>query len=97
MTYQEFLESKIETAPVSGFEADAGKLNPALLPHQRDAVRWALHGGRRVIFASFGLGKSAMQIEFCHQCVKRFGGKALIILPLGVRQEFTHDAVELLG
>ena len=57
MTYQEFLNSKIIQAPVSGFDVKAEEINPALLPHQRDAVMWALHGGRRAIFASFGLGK----------------------------------------
>lgn len=97
MNYEEFLNGKIIQAPVSGFDVRLDELNPALLPHQRAAVLWALRGGRRAIFASFGLGKSAMQIEFCHQCVKRFGGKALIVLPLGVRQEFTHDATGLLG
>lgn len=97
LTYDEFLESKIETAPVSGFDIDESEINTALLPHQRDAVLWALHGGRRAIFASFGLGKSVIQIEFCRQCIKRYGGKALIVLPLGVRQEFAHDATEILG
>lgn len=95
--YREFLESKIETAPVSGFDVPEEEINKALLPHQRDAVIWALHGGRRALFESFGLGKTVQEIEFCHQCVKRFGGKALIVLPLGVRQEFTRDAVEVLG
>lgn len=97
MNYQEFLESKIETAPVSGFDISADMLNKSLKPHQRDAVMWALHGGRRALFESFGLGKTVQEIEFCHQCVSAFGGKALIVLPLGVRQEFTHDAVEILG
>ena len=97
MDYQTFLESKIETAPVSGFDVDPAELHPALKPHQRDAVVWALHGGRRALFESFGLGKTVQALEFCRHCLRRFSGKALIVLPLGVRQEFTHDAVELLG
>ena len=97
MDYQTFLESKIETAPVSGFDVDPAELHPALKPHQRDAVVWALHGGRRALFESFGLGKTVQELEFCRHCLRRFGGKALIVLPLGVRQEFTHDAVEVLG
>ena len=96
MTYHQFLESKIETAPVSGFDISREELNQALKPHQKDAVLWALHGGRRALFESFGLGKTVQEIEFCHQVIKRSGGKALIVLPLGVRQEFTHDAVEIL-
>lgn len=69
MTYQEFLESKIELAQDSGFEVNPADINKALKPHQRDAVIWALKGGRR----------------------------ALIVLPLGVKQEFTQDAVNVLG
>lgn len=97
MTYEEFLESKIIKAPISGFSISESDINSALLPHQRDAVLWAINGGRRAVFASFGLGKTVVQLEFCHQCVKKFGGKALIVMPLGVRQEFTNDAVNILG
>lgn len=97
MEYLEFLKSKIEIAKDSGFQISRSELNPALKPHQSDAVRWALQGGRRALFESFGLGKTVQEIEFCHQAVKRFGGKALIVCPLGVKQEFARDAVELLG
>ncbi len=46
MTYKDFLTSEI---------------NPALKPHQRDAVRWALKGGRRALFeeAAAGLKEAA--------------------------------------
>lgn len=57
MTYREFLESKMMIAPESGVEIDPGEVNPALKPHQRDAVVWALRGGKRALFESFGLGK----------------------------------------
>lgn len=94
--YAAFLRSKVVTAPEGGFDVDPSELSPALKPHQRDAVRWALKGGRRALFESFGMGKTAQELEFCHQAVKHEGGKALLVLPLGVRQEFTRDAVELL-
>lgn len=97
MEYLEFLKSKIEIAKDSGFEVDEKEINTALKPHQRDAVIWALRGGRRALFESFGLGKTVQELEFCHQAIRRFGGKALIVCSLGVKQEFTHDAVELLG
>ena len=97
LTYQEFLKTKIELATSSGFDVDPERINKALKPHQRDAVIWALKGGRRALFESFGLGKTVQEIEFCYQAVKEKGGKAVIVLPLGVKQEFTHDAVKLLG
>ena len=95
--YLEFLRGKIERAPVSGFEINREEINDALLPHQKDAVVWALKGGRRALFESFGLGKTAQELEFCHQAAKREKRPALIVLPLGVRQEFKRDAVKLLG
>ncbi len=97
MDYLEFLKSKIEIAPESGFECAPEKINKALKPHQRDAVVWALRGGRRALFESFGLGKTVQELEFCKQAIDHEGGKALIVLPLGVKQEFTKDAVETLG
>ena len=96
-TYKEFIENKIDIAPETGFEVDIDSLNPILKPHQRDAVAWALKGGRRALFESFGLGKTVQQLEWCNQVIKRKGGQALIVCPLGVKQEFTRDAVELMG
>ena len=89
--------TKMEIAKDSGFEIDKSEINAVLKPHQRDAVQWALRGGRRALFESFGLGKTIQELEFCHQCIKHDGGKALIVLPLGVKQEFTRDAVNILG
>ena len=97
MNYIDFLKSKIEVAPISGFAIDKSEINPALKPHQRDAVKWAVHGGRRALFESFGLGKTVQQLEFCRIVIKHKGGKALIVCPLGVKQEFTQDAKNLLG
>ncbi len=96
MTYREFLESKIELAQDSGFVVDPAKINKALKPHQRDAVIWALKGGRRALFESFAWERPVQEIEFCHQAAEHCGGRALIVLPLGVKQ-FTRDAVEILG
>lgn len=97
LNYIDFLKSKIEVAPISGFAIDKSEINPALKPHQRDAVKWAVHGGRRALFESFGLGKTVQQLEFCRIVIKHKGGKALIVCPLGVKQEFTQDAKNLLG
>ena len=96
-TYLHFLRSKKIIAPQSGFDVDVNELSSILKPHQRDAVAWALKGGRRAIFAQFGMGKTVMQLEFNRQVINKFGGKALMVVPLGVKQEFAHDARELLN
>lgn len=95
MNYESFLKNKVAIAKQSGF--DSGELNPALFPHQADSVRWALKGGRRAIFASFGNGKTNMGLELAYKCAKHTGKQSLIICPLGVKQEFEHDAREILG
>lgn len=97
MTYKEFLQSKVELATDSGFVVEPEQINKALKPHQKDAVAWALKGGRRALFESFGLGKTVQELEFCHFAAEHGNGRALIVLPLGVKQEFTRDAVEVLG
>lgn len=97
MTYREFLESKIDVATASGLQAAAEDLSPVLKPHQRDSVLWALAGGRRALFAAFGLGKTVMQLEWCRVLCEKTGGRALIVMPLNVMPEFRTDAVSLLG
>ena len=97
MTYQEFLLSKIDIAKETGFDIDLSEVNPILAPHQKVAVKWAVKGGKRAVFKAFGLGKTIVDLEICRIILKREGGKALIVLPLGVKQEFTRDAVSLLG
>ena len=100
--YEEFLREKVAFDKSFGFHVHADDLAPVLLPHQRDIVQWAVLGGRRAIFAKFGLGKSVMQLETLRQVLTHpaspvAGGRALIIAPLGVRGEFIRDARNLLG
>ena len=91
--YREFLDSKARLATSTGLDIDPADVHPILLPHQRDAVVWAVRGGRRAIFASFGLGKSLMQLEAERLVLAKLGGgRGLIVCPLGVRQEFIRDA-----
>lgn len=100
-TYQEFLRSKIEVAPDSGINVEVELVEfldgTVLKPHQRDAINWAIKGGRRALFESFGLGKTIQQLIICNEILKVESGKALIVAPLGVQQEFKQDAKNKLG
>jgi len=96
MTYLDFLKSKIEVAADSGFEVDDSEIHPTLKPHQRDAVKWAIKGGCRALFESFGLGKSIQQLEIERLITDHTGGRGLIVCPLDVRLEFQYDAEKLL-
>lgn len=92
--YRDFLRAKIRMAKFEGFDVDPAELNPALKPHTQDIVRWALQGGRRAVFASFGLHKTATQLECMRLVGQHRPGLRLITLPLGVRQEFFREAAE---
>lgn len=94
--YRQFLEAKVKMAPEAGFTVADSDIHPMLKPHQRASVIWACAGGRRALFEAFGLGKSVQQIEILRLARQHAGGAALIVVPLGVRQEFRRDA-EMLG
>jgi DNA modification methylase len=95
--YLEFLRAKVAAAPSLGFEVDQEAINPRMKPHCRAIVPWLLAGGRRALFASFGLHKTVIQLEAVRLASEHAGGRGLITIPLGVRQEFRRDAVERLG
>lgn len=63
--YLDFLKSKIETAPVSGFDVDPAEICANLKPHQRD--RGALGAERRsprtVALRAMKLGRKGYTIE----------------------------------
>ena len=80
-TYIEFLKTKIPQAELSGFEP-TNPIHPSLFPHQRDISEWCVRGGRRACFASFGLGKTRIQLEIARQITGKTGGRFLIICPL---------------
>ncbi|UYL88361.1 DNA helicase [Arthrobacter phage EvePickles] len=97
LDYQDFLRAKADFERDYGQPVDATAVNPILKEHQRDIVRWAVEGGRRAIFAAFGMGKSIMQLETLRLTLAHAGGRALIIAPLGVRGEFIRDGRDKLG
>ena len=97
MNYNEFLKSKIKIEKDAGQKVEASDINPKLLPHQKSIVEWMVSGGRRACFASFGLGKTIIQLEAVRVTREKCGGMGLIVIPLGVRQEFTRDSIEILG
>lgn len=96
MDYKNFLENKIRLAEKTGFTIDESEVNPILFPHQRDVVMWAVAGGRRAGFLSFGLGKTVIQLDTLRIIHERTGRPALIVCPLGVKHEFEKDA-KMLG
>lgn len=90
-SYNDFLKGKIVIAEKFGIDTSELQLSEKLFPHQKDIVNFCLEGGRRAIFASFGLGKTFMQLEIAKQLIKIYNKPFLIVCPLGVAGEFKRD------
>ena len=95
--YVDFLKNKPEVQKASGLSVAASDMHESLMGHQRDIVRWALKRERALIAASFGLGKSRIQIELMRQVHMATGRKTLVIAPLGVRQQFRSEDGPAMG
>lgn len=93
--YDDFLKSKVMVAEKFGMDTSKIVFSEKLFPHQRDIVNFCLEGGRRAIFASFGLGKTFMQLEIAKQLIIKTGKPFLIVCPLGVSGEFKRDNEKL--
>lgn len=92
--YNEFLRQKIKLASFTGIDVPMEEINPALKPHTREIARWMLKGGRRACFASFGLHKTATQLEFLRLIGIHRPGLRLQVLPYGVRGEFFREVAQ---
>lgn len=114
--YDAFLSEKVAFDRTFGFDVDDAWLSPIMRPghpdfkpHQADIVKWAVKGGRRAIFARYGLGKSVMQLEVLRLIVEhgpdgRRGvlgtvdvRRGLVVAPLGVRFDIIADGLNHLG
>jgi DNA modification methylase len=98
-TYEEFLQQKREISQDTGFPCELSEIHGFLKPHQKAIVQWMVRGGRRAVFAAFGLGKTVCQLEALRLILLKGAwkvdlnrGRGLIVAPLGVRQEFKRDA-----
>lgn len=92
--YEAFLAAKLPFGQNAGIEVEGVEPHPWLKPHAAALVKWSLRKGRAAIFASFGLHKTSMQLEIC-RILAGSEKRALIVAPLGVRQEFRRDAESL--
>lgn len=94
--YLEFLKRKIKVAENFGFEIDKNELNAILKPHQKDIVTWALNGGRRAVFASFGMGKTIMQLDLIERLIERYTNKDETVLdPFGGIGSTSYQAMKM--
>lgn len=92
--YIDFLKEKMAISHNTGFDVSVDELTPTLYLHVKDTVRWAVNGGCRAIFSSFGMQKTVTQLEIIRVVLKHEGGKGLVVCPKRVVIEFLHQAKE---
>lgn len=90
MSYEQFIAEKLSRAPATGLTS-VPELHASLFPHQKDLVSWALRRGRAAIFASTGLGKTAMQLEWA----RHVPSPVLILAPLAVAAQTALEGERL--
>lgn len=88
--YQSFIEQKSQLGGDYGF--DPIELPSFMFDFQRELVSWALRKGRAAIFADCGLGKTAMELVWSDNVVRKTGGRVLLLTPLAVTHQIASDA-----
>jgi len=101
MNYDQFLQKRTHFGCDTGFE-------PLYMPDhlfgfQKELVEWSLLKGRSAIFADCGLGKTAMQLAWADNVIRKTNKPVLILTPLAVgaqtvkeASKFGHEAVRSL-
>lgn len=92
MEYNEFLQQKIKTHQLTGFEVDENDLNKNLFPFQKFIVKRALKAGKYAIFADCGLGKTLMQLSWAYEVALYTEKPVLILAPLAVKGQTIQEA-----
>jgi hypothetical protein len=88
--YTDFIASRRPRIYAAGIEPPAD-LCPALMPHQRDSLEFALRVGRSALFLDTGLGKSLCSLEWARIVAGHTGKPVLILTPLAVAPQFVRE------
>jgi hypothetical protein len=88
--YRAFLASKAPVAQPTGISAKA--MPGHLYDFQQDVAAFCLSQGRAGLFLDTGLGKTAVQLEWCRQSAEASNGRALVLTPLAVAAQFEREA-----
>lgn len=88
--YMQFINSKAQWKHELGFRVD--RLPEFLFPFQRFLVEWALNKGRAAIFADCGLGKTAMQLSWANEVIRKENKPVLLLTPLAVGAQTVAEA-----
>ncbi len=88
--YEDFLAGKAQLGGNHGF--DPIWMPDFLFDFQASLVEWATRKGRAAIFADCGLGKTAMQLVWGENVVRKTGAPVLLLTPLAVTHQIVEEA-----
>jgi hypothetical protein len=91
--YAAFLAGKAPKPQAMGIEP--GAMPAHLFDYQAECVAFALRQGRAAMFLDTGLGKTRIQLEWCHQAAAASNGRALLLTPLAVARQIEREGVAL--
>lgn len=92
MDYKEFIDNKSQWRHECGFAPS--ELPSFLFDFQAYLVEWALKKGRAAIFADCGMGKSAMELAWASEIIKRENKPALLLTPIAVGAQMVNEAAK---
>ena len=90
--YNKFIETKRKHSASYGF--DPLPLIAPLFEWQAHVLKWAVMKGRASLFEDCGLGKTAQQLEWASQILRKTGGSVLILAPLAVGEQTRLEGVK---
>lgn len=90
MEYEEFLAGKAQLGGNHGFAPIW--MPDFLFDFQAALVEWATLKGRAAVFADCGLGKTAMQLVWGENVVRKTGAPVLLLTPLAVTHQIIEEA-----
>lgn len=87
--YQEFLRSKLHEGSLSGF-------HPSWMPgflfdFQQSVVDWCVRKGKSAAFLDCGMGKTAIELTWAENVVRKTNRPVLILTPLAVAQQTVRE------
>lgn len=87
--YRKFVEKKSHLSSMDGFEPI--DLPGFLFDFQAALTDWAIRKGRAAIFADCGLGKTAMQLVWSNNVLRKTNRSVLILAPLAVAAQIVRE------
>jgi hypothetical protein len=88
--YETFLSAKAPLPKPTGM--DAGEMPAHLYDFQRDVTAFLLKQGCAGLFLDTGLGKTAIQLEWCRQAERETNKPSLLLTPLAVARQIEREA-----